>query len=226
MLHPLDQGLLAVHAGFPELREESMADWPLGRRNLALTEFYCACFGRWLRGWSACRHCAEKLEFHVDGYALRESRPAASSESIAFGGRRFRLPTSRDLAGVAGEGDASRAALRLMQACAIQGAEEEIGRAQSDAHPWTEEELEAIGGTMAQADPLAEILLRFDCPSCNESYEESLDLPAFLWSELERRAKRLLADVHDLASAYGWSESEILALSPARRDFYLELVRA
>jgi hypothetical protein len=35
-----------------------------------------------------------------------------------------------------------------------------------------------------------------------------------------------MLDVHTLASAYGWSESEILSLNPARREFYLEMVRA
>jgi hypothetical protein len=32
--------------------------------------------------------------------------------------------------------------------------------------------------------------------------------------------------VHTLASAYGWSESEILALSDARRRLYMEMVNA
>jgi hypothetical protein len=32
--------------------------------------------------------------------------------------------------------------------------------------------------------------------------------------------------VHALASVYGWSEKEILSLSPARRQFYLEATRA
>ena len=43
---------------------------------------------------------------------------------------------------------------------------------------------------------------------------------------MEGRAKRLLMDVHLLARAYGWSEAEVLALSPARRRFYLEMVEA
>jgi hypothetical protein len=38
-LHPLDQGLLAIHAAFPEARE-TVADWPLGQRNRATA-------GRW-----------------------------------------------------------------------------------------------------------------------------------------------------------------------------------
>ncbi len=43
---------------------------------------------------------------------------------------------------------------------------------------------------------------------------------------MEARAKRLLSEVHALASAYGWSEREILGLSVARREFYLGMVRA
>ena len=66
---------------------------------------------------------------------------------------------------------------------------------------------------MALADPLAEIMLHFDCPACGTSFDESLDLAAFLWAEIEGQAKRLCCEVHTLASAYGWSETEILSLS-------------
>jgi hypothetical protein len=34
----------------------------------------------------------------------------------------------------------------------------------------------------------------------------------------------LFDDIHLLAQAYGWSEGEILALSPARRSAYLARV--
>ncbi len=225
-LHPLDKGLLAVHAAFPEVRGEGVADWPLGLRNRALAELYCACFGSSLHGWSACPQCAEKLEFQVDGQALMASHTPDSGRSISIDGRSFRLPTSRDLARVAREGDPLRAATCLLDVCVQADRAREIDPSQSAEHEWTEEEMEAIERSMAQADPLAEILLQFDCPSCGESFEESLDLPTFFWAELEGSAKRLLLDVHTLASAYGWGESEILALGPARRDFYLELVRA
>ena len=47
-----------------------------------------------------------------------------------------------------------------------------------------------------------------------------------LWAELEAVARRLAMEVHTLASAYGWSESEILSLSDARRRLYLEMVSA
>lgn len=222
-LHPLDRGLLAVHAAFPESHGESVADWPLGRRNRALAELRCACFGRWIRGWTACEQCSDKLEFEVDGNALAESAAPSAPAPLEVQGRKFRLPTSRDLAKIAGIHDSSLAALQLADQCLIQCVLADNPPASLN---WSEEELDHIGETMSAADPLAEITLHFDCPACGHSFDQSLDLIGFFWSEMEGRAKRLMLDVHTLASAYNWSESEILALSPARRDFYLEMVRA
>jgi hypothetical protein len=213
-LHPIDQGLLAVKTAFPETRDESVADWPLGRRNRALAELHCACFGPRLTGWTACRECGEKLEFNVDGRALMKTGAAVpEAEAVAIGERKFRLPTSRDLARIADAADGARSLLDL---CLVAG----------DAAAWSEEEIDAAGEQLAAADPLAEVRLDFKCPACGEAFDESLDLATFLWSELEGRAKRLLLDVHLLARAYGWSEAEVLALSPVRRKFYLEMVEA
>ena len=216
-LHPLDQGVLAVHAAFPEL-EENIADWPLGRRNRALAELLCSMFGSSLRGWTTCRQCNEQLEFQLDCQTLAVSDLPPSQQRLAVGGQSYRLPTTRDLAAVAAEQDAKAAARLLMQRCS------DAQSVLNDA--WSEEYIDAVGECMATADPLAEILLKFDCPSCGASFDEGLDLPAFLWAELEARARRMLLSVHTLASAYGWSESEILSLSPARREIYLEMVRA
>jgi hypothetical protein len=49
---------------------------------------------------------------------------------------------------------------------------------------------------------------------------------SYLWSELEEWAHRVLVDIHTLAGAYGWSERQILALSPVRRQLYVDMVRA
>ena len=215
-MHPLDQGVLAVQAAFPEVKE-SVADWPIGRRNRALAELRCAAIGAALRGWTACRQCGEKLEFELDGRALAKGMDEQATR-VEVGGEMYRLPTSRDLAGVAGERDGAVATRRLLRKClASDGAEK------SD---WSEEEIDEVGERMAAADPLAEIRLSFDCPVCGDAFEDDLDLPTFLWAEMAARAKRLLSEVHLLASAYGWSEVEILRLSPVRREFYLGMVGA
>ena len=224
-LHPLDQGLLTVCAALSEAQDNSAADWPIGRRNRALAELRLACFGPRLRGWTSCRQCAEKLEFELDGRALAESELPQYRQPIIVNGRAFRLPTSRDLAQIAAEQDPIAAAMLLLERCRVDGrAAAEDGAAQ--ATDWTEEDINAVGEKMALADPLAEIMLHFDCPACGASFEESLDLSTFLWAEIEARAQRLLLEVHTLATAYGWSEAEILSLNAARREFYLEMVRA
>jgi hypothetical protein len=216
-LHPIDQGLLAVETAFPETRDESVADWPLGRRNRALAELHCACFGSRLSGWTTCRECGEKLEFNVDGNALLHTEAPALADAVIIGDRQFRLPTSRDLARIASSTETVDPARALLNACLVAG---------DVAGDWSEEEIAAAGEQLAAADPLAEVRLDFKCPACGEDFEENLDLASFLWLELQARAERLLLDVHLLARAYGWSEAEVLALSPVRRNFYLEMVQA
>src|SRR5258708_1899985 len=69
-LHPLDRGLVALSAAFPEVPSSSLADWTLGRRNQALIELHCSLFGSALEGWTACARCGEKMEFDINSGAL------------------------------------------------------------------------------------------------------------------------------------------------------------
>ncbi|WP_051722444.1 hypothetical protein [Streptomyces albus] len=80
-----------------------------------------------------------------------------------------------------------------------------------------------IAEAAERADPAAEVTLRVACPECGEATPAELDIASYLWTELDSWARDLLLDVHLLATAYGWSEPEILALSPLRRRYYLEL---
>ena len=79
---------------------------------------------------------------------------------------------------------------------------------------------------MALADPMAETRLALSCPACGSEWHEALDIARFVWAEIESRAKRLAGEVHALASAYGWTEAEILGLSGPRRSLYLGMVQA
>jgi hypothetical protein len=219
-LHSLDRALLALSAALARTPGDSLADWPLGRRNRALAELRCACFGPRLRGWLACSRCGEKLEFEMDGRALAGEEVEGgqdTSETIRVRGHSFRLPTSRDLARVARETDARSAAIRLMDGCRLEAGE---------SPGWSDEDLEEVGGRMALADPLAEIRVTLHCPACGHGSDETLDIAAFLWTEIEGRAKRLLFEIHTLASAYGWTEREILSLSDSRRALYLEMAQS
>jgi len=223
-LHPLDRALLAIRASLPDspdsqVGDEPVADWTLGRRNRALAELRTLYFGPRLEGWTACSQCGEKLEFEVDCRALAETHQGTSTQPIAVHGNTFRLPTSRDLARIAGETDPQQASLLLLQNCVIH-------HAASEPPCWSESEIEEVAEKLALADPLAEIALGFDCPVCRHTSEEVLDLSSFLWAEIETRAKRLLLEIHALATNYGWAESDILAMSDVRRATYLQMVQA
>jgi hypothetical protein len=225
-LHSLDRGLLAIRASFPEAAAEGVADWSLGRRNQALAELHAGCFGAQLQGWTECGRCGEKLEFALDCRALVDRQQESSPQPIVVKGCAFRVPTSRDLARIVGQRDREAAALCLLDACRV---EESGGCGNANAGPadgWSAEDLEEVGEKMVLADPLAEISLSFECPACNSSSEQTLDLPAFVWAEVEAYARRMLHEIHTLAAAYGWGEAEILSLSDARRAIYLQMVQA
>ena len=76
---------------------------------------------------------------------------------------------------------------------------------------------------MAEADPQADVQLALVCPACGHTWQATFEIVSFLWAELSAWAERTLADVHALASTYGWREADILAMSARRRQRYLEL---
>jgi hypothetical protein len=217
MLHPLDRGLAALQAGYPDAPASGFADWPLGRRNQALAALHCACFGRELQAVVTCPKCAEALEFSLDAGLIAAPGPAAP-ELVTAGEYSFRLPTSRDLAMVAAQQDAVAAALTLAVCCCLDA------RPADETARWSEVELGTIGEALAAADPMAETRLALDCPSCRHQWADNLDIAQFFWTEVDIAARGLLAAVHDLASAYGWPEHDILAMSPPRRAAYLALL--
>jgi hypothetical protein len=218
--HSLDRAMLALGAALPETAREELAGWPLGRRNRALIELHGRCFGSKLSGFTACLDCGEKLEVEVKGRALAGPEPVREGEDgplILFKGETFRIPCTRDLAGVAREAHPRVAAVRLIEAC-------RVGTGRRD--DWLDDDLEEVGERLAEADPLAEIRLRLRCPACGREGDQVLDITAFIWAEMEARVRRLLLDIHALASAYGWGEAEILSLSESRRALYLEMVQS
>lgn len=218
-LHPLDQALLALGTALPDTPQDTLANWPLGRRNRALFELHRCCFGSRLAAWGACTRCQEKMEFTVDSCELMaQAKDPEREATVAFRSESYRLPTSRDLAfALTDAADAKTAAARLLENCRL------MPRASGR---WSLEEIDEIGELMAAADPAAETRIALRCPACGHEQDEVLDIATFLWTKIAALAKRLLREVHTLASAYGWTEAQVLALSAARRKLYIEMVRA
>jgi hypothetical protein len=78
---------------------------------------------------------------------------------------------------------------------------------------------------MERADPQSNLQFSLTCPACGHCWEAAFDIVSFLWSEIHSWAQRTLRMVHLLARSYGWQEADILAMSPTRRQIYLEMAR-
>lgn len=207
--HPLDRALLMFAQAAPELPVEHLADRPLGECHAALMRLRWRSFGSRMPLWLDCPVCNERMEFALEAEQLPPMQQPA--ESVEVAGQHFRCPTTRDLARVAGITDMESAAQQLLQGCTKDG----------DVPVVLREQIEAA---LEDADPWADLSLAFQCPACGRDGKAGFDVAGYLWEEVEVSARQLLNDIHLLALAYGWSETEILSLSVTRRNAYLAKV--
>ena len=208
---------------------ERLRGEPLGRLHAALLEFHEAFSGPQLDSVATCPHCGAVVEFTLDTGALRElgaersERPVRGSFTFVPDAAgtgpvevRWRAPSAGDVQESAGRADAA-AALRAR--CA-----DVIGPGGTQVHALPDALIDRLEEELSGADPLAELLVSLDCPECGAAFDADLDPAGFVWAEVEARARRLLVEVDALARAYGWTETEVLALSEARRAAYLAIV--
>lgn len=199
---PLDRALAVLWAA-DAADGLDPADLPLVERDRRLLAIRRATFGPSLPARATCWECGAELEMAFDADDLASALPDLAVESVV------RPLTSRDLAVLLQQpADTHRALLcQRLGECAATGDTLTVERA------------------VEQAIDDAELRIRLVCCDCGAEWSEMLDVPAHVWADVETTAWRLLGEVAELAQAYGWTESEILALSPARRQAYLAHVR-
>jgi len=205
---------------------QSLQAWSLGQRDALLLELRECTFGAHLSSLADCPHCSELVQAD---FTIRDVQVAAPTNSVpveldcAGFAVRLKLLDSVDLEAAAAKPDPQKARRELVTRC-VTGLHGPNGEA-VPVSTLPEELIAAIGARLSEADPQADVVLTLDCPACGHHWEAPFDIASFLWTELQACARRLLAETHELAAAYGWSENDILALTPARRAAYLGLVR-
>ena len=203
---------------------DALAALPLGRRDARLLELRERLFGTAIDVVTTCPQCEATVEatFRGDDLRLPQAEAAASTlEHAAHGIRvQFRLPDSRDLLALENCGGAEAARARLLERCVLDA---RSGNPARDPCSLPHELQAELAQAMAQADPQADLQLAFRCPDCNHAWQPLFDIARFLWQELHAWALHMLREVDMLAQAYHWAEADILALSPRRRQAYLEL---
>jgi hypothetical protein len=200
-------------------------DLPLGDRDHRLMVLRCELFGTQISGLDTCGQCGADLDVTFDLGPLVTGPPATSApvnvrwEDTVL---HCRVVTTADMIAAAGAGIPDFGDILFSRCVTVAAAD---GR--GDPVPVTGLPGPAAAEVMtalAAADPLADVRLAVTCGECGHQWDVTFDIASFLWTEICAAVERILGEVHVLAVAYGWSEAEVLAVGPRRRQYYLEAV--
>jgi hypothetical protein len=227
----LERGLVLLAAACPNEPVEQLLHLSIGERDARLAGLRELTFGSRLDCQVKCPVCTQQLELDI---ATDDLFASSSLDAIAGDGSaeithdqwrvRFRLVETRDLLAALDAGDSVAARRFLLRRCVVgstppRGAE--VAGLPEDGLPTGVEA--TLFAEMERLDVASNITLALNCPECRHAWSAPFDILSFFWREIEAWAVRTLRQVHWLASAYGWSEHEVLALSAWRRDAYLQL---
>ena len=220
---PWARALLLLEAAEPGADRAALARLPVGERDTRLLELRATVFGEVLSSLVDCPACGERLELTFSVGDVRLPAPEAGPPFVFEADDLrvvFRLPDSSDLEALPPGPGAAEA---LLEACV---SEVTRGGAAAPLSDLGAGERAALVARMGEVDPRADPRAGMECPGCGHAWSARFDIVSFFWEELGAWVRRVLAEVHVLARAYGWREVDVLALSPWRRRQYLGLVRA
>lgn len=172
-----------------------------------------------------CGHCGQDFDFRlrqsalpvkeVDGGGPDEPRAEVAT---TLGVCSLRPPTGADQEAVAALDDEAEALRTLVRRCLLSVAGEPVEEPAGIA--LEESDLEAIETALEAVSPEVALTVRARCPECDGENDVWVDPYLGLWGH----GDELFAEIHTLASGYGWSEDQILRLPRARRRIYLRLI--
>ena len=214
-----------LETAYSELKGGAFDRLTVGERDRRLFIVRETIFGPILPARSSCPSCGERVELILNSadliVAAPEDFPGEATLSHDGWDIQFRVPTAGDVAATQALSDVAAMREALLDRCIVAARQGDVAVA---ATSLPEKVVARVIDCMARADPQAEINLAMNCPACGREWLAAFDILSYFWSELDAWAKRLLQEVHHLASAYGWTESNVLALSPQRRARYSEMI--
>ena len=221
---PVERSLALLAAACPEHAPEDLARLSVGQRDRLLLTLREQTFGSRLVSRTRCQRCGEPLELTFDVSDICAPETAAAAALTLQAGDyevQFRLPNSLDLSAAADCHNMADGEQLLLARCLLRVTEDGRERVAAELPGPVRE---AVVRRMAEADPQADVQLALACPACGHHWLAVFDIVSYFWSEINAWAQRVLREVHTLAAAYGWREEDILAMSPLRRQIYLEMV--
>jgi hypothetical protein len=217
------RAIVLLEAAMPDTSREELLALPVAARDRLLLRLRQLSFGPTLDGYATCVQCGAAMEFSLavaaalDG--LDEARVPTSVDWLEDGDTmRLRQITSADLLAALRTGDDGRAEEWLLA--------RSLGFYEINDEAAERAALPSVRAHFEQLHAATELRCTLSCPQCRSDASWSLDIAHFVWLEARHAARRLLADIHTLALQYGWDEPAIAAMSPRRREAYLELLGA
>jgi hypothetical protein len=215
--------LRSLDAIAPEIDPAQLS---VGQCDARLFRLRRAVFGDLFEAVATCPACGEEVDLEL---SLADVQPAEIDGELPTGTLAadgfqiaYRLPRNEDLRAVAARG-AAAGACDLLERCVVDARAPDGERALVGELPPAI--AESVLKAMAESDPGAHVELEIRCP-CGACWLDELDIRRIVWADLTDWVGRTLTEVQQLATVYGWSETEILAMAPWRRGWYLEAAGA
>lgn len=218
-VHPVLRGAAVVGPQGPT-DGRSLTDVPLAALATAALALLARHSTAPLDTLARCPRCDEEIELALPWEALREDEtpPQTLRVPTSAGPLVLRAPTTGDL-------------LALVDADPVEARDAVLGRCARhpdgtavDTSTLAEPDLVALADATERLTGLAVAEVATRCPTCDRPIALVVHPENLLWQAVETAAGRALREVATLAAAFGWSEADVLAVPPARRRAYLELV--
>ena len=223
----LQRALILLSVAAPGLSPDTLLKLSIGQRDYRLLQLRETLFGKRLSNTAICPGCNEYLEWENQTTDFLSLCPTVDDKCSEFTltsneySVRFRLPNSLDLAASADSEDIETVQRSLLAKCVLEAKHADTICEASQLPDIVFQELTEQIETL---DTLADIQISLDCPECSQQWNALFDIAGFLWQEVNEWAEQMLQVVYKLAAGYGWSEDEILRISPVRRQLYLGML--
>ena len=160
--------------------------------------------------------CRTRFEFELSMAMLHDSVPGGETVEVLLNGGRpvsLRRPNGRDLH----QWNSLKLETRSAAIDAMLKSLVVEGQATPDDEP-------ALSEILSDLDPLVAFKVSCACPVCRSTNEVRVDLEGIVLARLRQKQRALLDEIHTLASHYGWTEADVLAIPPHRRAHYLAMI--
>lgn len=208
------------------LEEPAVGRLSLGQCDSVLMDLRARVFGVQVSSVANCPACGDLMEVSFDLPDVRSRPPGdpTSAVPVELDGYslRVRPPCLNDLLWLEQLNPDADLRSALIARCIIEASH---SGQQLETTGVPEAVATCVSRALAEADPQADVRLELTCVACGHIWTVLFDIVSFFWQELENWVWHMSRDVDALATRYGWSEGEILAMSPDRRALYLEVMR-